>query len=73
MDVGELARRYPDHVKAKRTADTDVSRHETHVSLLPLDTAIPEFAGPDTPGAESSALPKARPLSPSEILNNLGW
>ena len=39
--------------------------------LLPLDTAIPELAGQGTPRAESSALPKARPFSLSEILNNL--
>jgi hypothetical protein len=29
---GKLAQRFPDHVKAKRTADTDTSRLEAHVS-----------------------------------------
>jgi integrase len=53
---GKLAQRYPDHVKAKRTADTDTSRLEAHV--YPIAGHVPLVAFTlDHALAVMSALP----------------
>lgn len=41
---GELAKRYPDHVKKKRSVDNDVSRLERHVYPLAGKVALGAFS-----------------------------